>query len=227
VEDLTDNEREEQLRRWWSENWLWIVGGIALGLALLWGWQYWQRSQMQSAQRDEAAYESVLDSLGANKFDEAVQKGKALRDAHPSSPYADQADLALARGAVEARKPDAALPHLRTVIDGSKDVELRAIARSRLARVLIEQGKFDEAVAQLDVAQAGAFTALYHEIRGDAFAGKGDAAAARREYDSALAAAKDGVQIDVAYVELKRDALPTAAVAVAPAPAPAAEAAGK
>jgi predicted negative regulator of RcsB-dependent stress response len=91
--------------------------------------------------------------------------------------------------------------------------------------VLIEQGKFDEAVAQLDVAQAGAFTALYHEIRGDAFAGKGDAAAARREYDSALAAAKDGVQIDVAYVELKRDALPTAAVAVAPAPA--AEAAGK
>ena len=28
VEDLSDNEREEQLRRWWSDNWLWIVGGI-------------------------------------------------------------------------------------------------------------------------------------------------------------------------------------------------------
>ena len=35
VEDLSDNEREEQLRRFWAENWLWIVGGIALGAANL------------------------------------------------------------------------------------------------------------------------------------------------------------------------------------------------
>lgn len=218
MEDLTDNEREEQLRRWWSQNWLWIVGGVALGLALLWGWQYWQQSRMRQAQVEEAAYTAVLDLLGAQKFDEAVVKGKALRSEHPSSPYADQADMALARGAVESRKPEAAVPHLKAVIDGSKDQELRGIARSRLARVLIEQGKFDEAVAALDVPDAGSYAALYHEIRGDAFAGKGDAGAARREYDAALAAAKDGAQIDVAYVELKRDALPAA---------PAAEAAAK
>ena len=37
------------------------------------------------------------------------------------------------------------------------------------------------------------------------------------EYDAALAAAKDGSQIDVAYVELKRDALPAAPAAEAPA----------
>src|SRR5512139_2648119 len=78
VEDLTDNERAEQLRRWWSENWLWIVGGVALGLALLWGWQYWQQRQMQQAQAEEAAYSAVLDLLGAQKFDEAVAKGKSL-----------------------------------------------------------------------------------------------------------------------------------------------------
>jgi predicted negative regulator of RcsB-dependent stress response len=218
VEDLTDNEREEQLRRWWSQNWLWIVGGVALGLALLWGWQYWQQSKMRQAQAEESAYAAVLDLLGAQKFDEASVKGKALRSEHPASPYADQADMALARGAVESRKPEAAVPHLKAVIDGSKDEELRGIARSRLARVLIEQGKFDEAVAALDVAKAGSFAALYHEIRGDAFGAKGDAAAARREYDAALAAAKDGAQIDIAYVELKRDALPAA---------PAAEAAAK
>jgi len=52
VEDLTDNEREEQLRRWWSDNWAWIIGGVALGLAVLGGWQYWQRHQQQSAEAD-------------------------------------------------------------------------------------------------------------------------------------------------------------------------------
>jgi predicted negative regulator of RcsB-dependent stress response len=222
VEDLTDNEREEQLRRWWSENWLWIVGGIVLGLALLWGWQYWQGNKAKAAQREAAGYSAVLDSLGQNKFDEAVAKAKALRADSPTSPYADQADLALARAAIENRKLDDAAQRLKAVADGSKDQELRTIALTRLARVQIEQGKFDESVALLDTAKAGSFLALFHDIRGDAFAAKGDSTAARREYDSALSAAKDDVQIDRAYVELKRDALPAPA-----APAPAAGAAGK
>jgi predicted negative regulator of RcsB-dependent stress response len=210
VEDLSDNEREEQLRRWWSENWLWILGGIVVGLALLWGWQYWQKSKLEAAQQQEAAYQAELDSLGRNQFDQAVAQVKALRDKHPTSPYADQAELALARAAIEARKLDVAVTHLKAVADGSKDAELRSIARTRLARVLIEQGKYDESLALLDTASAGSFLPLYHDVRGDAFAGKGDAAAARREYGSALAAAKDDVEVDRAYIELKRDALPAA-----------------
>jgi len=217
VEDLTDNEREEQLRQWWSDNWLWIVGGIALGLAMLWGWQYWQRMKMEQAQHELAGYQAVLTSLGQDKFDQAVVEAKALRDAQPGSPYADQSDLVLARAAVEKRNFDAAAQHLRTVMDGSKDPELRAVARARLARVLVEQAKYDEAVALLDPASAGAYAALYHELRGDAYAAKGDGAAARREYDEALAAPVEDTGLDRDYIELKRAALPPAAAAGAAA----------
>jgi predicted negative regulator of RcsB-dependent stress response len=143
-----------------------------------------------------------------------------MREDSATSPYADQADLALARAAIESRKLDDAAQRLKSVADGSKDPELRVAARTRLARVLIEQGKFDESLALLDAASAGAFAALYHDIRGDAFAGKGDPAAARREYDAALAAAKGDVRIDTAYIELKQSALPAA-------PAPVAGASGK
>ena len=121
MEDLTDNEHEEQLRRWWSENWLWIVGGIALGLALLWGWQYWQRSKVAAAQREEAAYAAVLDSLGKNQFDQAALQAKALRDDRATSPYADQADLALARAAdrvAQARRRGAATQGGRGRLEG-------------------------------------------------------------------------------------------------------------
>jgi predicted negative regulator of RcsB-dependent stress response len=39
VEDyLSDREQEEALRAWWRDNWRWILGGIALGVALLFGW---------------------------------------------------------------------------------------------------------------------------------------------------------------------------------------------
>jgi len=99
------------------------------------------------------------------------------------------------------------------------------IARTRLARVLVEQGKHDESLALLDVASAGSFVAVYHDVRGDAFAGKGDSAAARREYEAALAASKGSIDIDRAYVELKRDALPAAAAA--PVAAAAGGASGK
>ena len=55
VEELTDNEREEQLRRWWGDNWAWILGGVALGLAGLWGYNYWQTAKANEAQQDASA----------------------------------------------------------------------------------------------------------------------------------------------------------------------------
>jgi predicted negative regulator of RcsB-dependent stress response len=218
VEDLSDIEREEQLRRWWSENWAWIIGGVAVGLSLLAGWQYWQRHQVQSAERDRSGYIAVLEALDRNQRDEAANQAKALRERRPDSPYVDQAELALARAALERRDFEDAASLLRGVADRSKDTELRQTSRIRLARVLIEQGKHDDALAELDAAAAGAFAALVHEVRGDAYAAKGDPAAARKEFDAALEAAGPDSGLDRGFVELKRDAQ----AQVSPTPTPAA-----
>ena len=207
MEDLTDIEREEVLRRWWKENWLWIVGGVALGLALLGGWRYWQSYRVERAEAAESRYLSEIESLGGNRREEAERLATELRERYGGSPYADQADLALARAAIDRRDFDEAVRRLRSVVDGSTDAELAQVARTRLARVLIEQGKHDEALALLDPAKAGAFAARFHEIRGDALAAKGDKAAALREYGLALADASAASGLDRAYVELKRGAL--------------------
>ena len=222
MEDLSDNEREEQLRRFWPENWLWIVGGIALGLGALAGWQYYEKSKLTAAENDEAAYVALLESLSKDAKDEATKKADDLRALHPKSPYADQTDLALARYAVDKGDWETATKRLRTVADASRDPELRQIAQARLARVLSEQGKHEEALKLLDVSKAGAFGPLYHEARGDVLAAKGDAAGARQAYDAALAATTTAEQadaIDRAFVELKRDALPAPAKVAAAAPA--------
>lgn len=217
MEDLSDNEREEQLRRFWAENWLWIAGGIALGLGGLAGWQYWQKSKLDASERDEASYVAVLESLGKNDREAAVKSADALRGLHPKSPYADQADLALARFAVDTRDLDEAVKRLRIVADSSRDPELRLIAQSRLARVLSEQGNHDDALKLLDVTKTGSFTPVIHEIRGDVLAAKGDAAGARQAYDAALAATTSvqAQAFDREFVELKRDALPAAATVAA------------
>jgi len=90
--------------------------------------------------------------------------------------------------------------------------------------VLAEQGKHDDALKLLDVTNAGSFTPIFHDIRGDVLAAKGDVAGARKAYDAALAAT-NSVQaqaFDREYVELKRDALPATVAVAAPPAAPAA-----
>jgi predicted negative regulator of RcsB-dependent stress response len=231
VEDLTDNEREEQIRRWWSDNWAWIIGGVALGLALLAGWQYWQRYQAQTGEQDARSYRAVIESLSRDQRDEAVKQAAELRERRPASAYADQAELALARAAIDRREFDEATRLLKGIAERSKDAELRRVAQTRHARVLVEQGKHDEAIALLDPAQAGAFAALFHDIRGDAYAAKGDAASAKREFEAALAAGDEALGVDRAFIELKRDATPLAVAAAPVAPTapetPAAEASGQ
>src|SRR5688500_5670720 len=218
VEDLSDLEREAQLRSFWRDNWVTLVGGVAIGLGAIAGWRYWQSHTRQQAERAEAEYAGVIEALTANKRDDAATRAAALREANPSSPYADQSDLALARAAVDRREYDEAAKRLRAVIDGSRDAELRQVARIRLARVLIEQSKPDEALALLDPSTAGAFAPHFHDIRGDALIAKGDIADARRAYDAALAADPEQKSLDREYVTLKRDSLPAVAATEGAAP---------
>jgi predicted negative regulator of RcsB-dependent stress response len=207
VEDyLTDRDQEEALRNWWRENWRWILGGVVLGLALLGGWKYWE--VRTSGQADAAArlYADFRGALEKNELDAANRTLATLSADYAKSPYTQQSRLLLAKKHVEADKLDEALPLLRAVADESKDQELAWVARTRVARLLIQQGKHDEAIKLLDVEKAGAFSAQAREIRGDAQVAKGDLKAARAEYAAALADNIDGKAdrtIDRTVLEMK------------------------
>jgi predicted negative regulator of RcsB-dependent stress response len=65
--------------------------------------------------------------------------------------------------------------------------------------VLWQQGKLDDALAQLEIKDDDAFASLYQELRGDLQVAKGDRAAARSAYEKALqlgpaAANREGLQ---------------------------------
>jgi predicted negative regulator of RcsB-dependent stress response len=203
VEDyLTDRDQEEALRNWWRENWKWILAGIALGLGLLAGYQYWQSYRAQRADAAAKVYADLQKALAGNDTEQAGRLLNDLANDHARSGYTQQGRLLLAKRDAEAGKFDEAIKQLRQVADTSRDSELGQIARLRLARLLIQTGKHDEALQLLDVEKAGAFGAQVREIRGDALVAKGDAQGARAEYAAALAPDSKG-QVDRATVELK------------------------
>jgi len=103
---------------------------------------------------------------------------------------------------VDEGQMDKAAAPLTQVMNESKDSELRQIARLRLARVQIGQGKADEAIKTLSEPMSAAFSARYHDVRGDAYYAKKDLPAARTEYQAALAAAATS-GMNPALLELK------------------------
>jgi predicted negative regulator of RcsB-dependent stress response len=205
-EYLTDRDQEEALRNWWKENWRWIFGGVVLGLALLGGWKFWEIRSAGKADAAAKLYADFRGSLDKNDLDAANRMLTTLSADHAKSPYTQQSRLLLAKKHVEANKLDEALPLLRAVADESKDEEMAWVARTRVARLLIQQGKHDEAIKLLDVEKAGAFAPQVREIRGDAQVAKGDLKAARAEYAAALADNIDGKAdrtIDRTVLEMK------------------------
>ena len=216
-EYLTDDEQVEHVKRVVSENWVWVVGGVALGAALIFGYRYYETYQNDRALRAAARFEEMTSALAVNDQTKLRQAADGLIKEYPTSPYADQAQLVLARLAVDNGKTADAIAPLTQVMSNSKDAELRHIARLRLARVLTADGKPDDAIKALAEDVWGSFAAQAHEVRGDALYAKHDLPGALKEYQAALGSG-DAASVDSGLLQLKIADL-SAPATVAPPPA--------
>jgi len=233
VEDyLSEKEQWEWVKAQVRDNAPAVVLAVVLGASVIFGWRWWQGHQDARQLAAGARYMQIVQSLDRGDRTQAlVLLGELERD-YPGSPYSDQARLLAARMYVDEAQLDHAASELATVVEHSRDQELARVARERLARVQIAQGKPDSALATLGaVADPGAFGARFHEVRGDALYAKGDKAAALSEYRSAQTAGAEAgdtalLQLKIADLESGAPkAAPTAATA--PAPATGTPAAGK
>jgi predicted negative regulator of RcsB-dependent stress response len=233
VEDyLSEKEQWEWVKEKVRENAPAVVLAIVLGAGVIFGWRWWQGHEDVGRLEASAKYMQMVQSLERGDRSQAlVLLGELERD-YPSSPYSDQARLLAAHLYVNDAQLDHAASELAAVAEHSKDHELARVARERLARVQIAQGKPDSALATLGtVADPGAFAARFHEVRGDAYYAKGDKVAALGEYRSAQSAGAEGgdtalLQLKIADLESGAPkAAPTAATA--PTPATGTPAAGK
>jgi len=213
-EYLTDDEQLEAVKHAIVEYAPWLIGGVLVGAAVFFGYRYFQNYTNERAYKAAAEFSALTTALQANDHTRFRQIADGLIKNYANSPYADQAQLTLARLDVDDGQLDKAIAPLTQVMNDSKDTELRQIARLRLARVLTDQGKADAAIKTLAEPMSAAFSARYHEVRGDAYVAKKDIPDAITEYQAAAGAA-DAVGINAALLELKIQDLGAAAAPVA------------
>ncbi len=179
IDDLLDeHEQSERVRNWLRQNGAGILGGVVLAIAAISGWQWWQNQQVAKLAEANQRYDAVTRSLRSDNLEQAAKDVAAL-EAGKASIYRDLAVLELAKAQVEAGKHEDAIATLRGLkVEG----EFKRLIDQRVARLLIETGKADEALSVLKDGDDSASL----EIRGDALMAQAKRDEARELYSKAL-----------------------------------------
>jgi len=211
--DLQEQEQVDALKSFWRQygnliTWTLI---LALGAFAAWnGWNWYQRDQGVKA---GAMYDELDRAVQASEVDRAAKIFADLQGRYPSTAWAAQGGLMLAKLQLDKGQPDAASAALKWVAEKSADEGLKAIASLRLAGIELDAKRFDAALKAVEAANAKGFESLAADRRGDVLLAQGKT---QQAADAFLTAWKDMPE-SLEYrrvVEAKLNSL-----GVAPAPA--------
>ena len=178
---LNEHEQSEQVRNWLRGNAVGLIGGVALGLAVIAGWNWWQGQRLSADMGVNASYAKSVTAFEDGKI--PTDNGKAilagLDKGNPT--LATLAALQLAKAQVDAGKREDAIVTLRS--QRNADGDLHPVVQVRLAHLLIDTGKAKDALALLGDERNAAML----DARGDAQFTLGDFSKAQEAYRQALA----------------------------------------
>jgi predicted negative regulator of RcsB-dependent stress response len=205
--DLEQQEQLAAVKAWWKQ-----YGGLALtavtlalAAAAAWnGWQWYQRSRGAEASLVYAELQRVAGTADLKKVRDAAG---TLLESYPRTIYAPLAALASAKAHFDANDLKTARVQLQWVVDNARDAEIQAIARLRLATLLLDEKAYDEALKVLDAKHDPAFAGRFLEVRGDVLASAGRKADARAAYRAALDRANPRDPAARELLEFKLDSL--------------------
>jgi predicted negative regulator of RcsB-dependent stress response len=186
--DFEEQERLAELKGWWEDNRWYVVGGIVAAIVAFGGWKAWQGYQARQLSDAAAMFRPVAQAKADPK--KANDAAQAVIAKHPGTYYASEAALVLAKNAFEAGNHAEARKHLEWVVKNGVAAH-RGVARMRLAAVLVDEKKFDEALKTLDGATDPSYAALAADLRGDVMLAQGRTDEARAAYKAAVEKAGD------------------------------------
>lgn len=204
--DLEEQEQIAALKAWWREYGTLVTIGLlacALSFAGVQGWRYYRHGQAAAA---VTLYEQLDQAQRAGDHKKVRDIATRITDDYKSTAYATLAALSAAQASFSSGDLAGAKAHLQWVMDKADQAELRDIARLRLAGVLLDEKKPDEALKLLEAKPVESMTGLYADRRGDILLTQGKRAEARSAYQLALDRSEAGSQYR-AVIEAKLDSL--------------------
>lgn len=203
---FAEDEDMARARSFWTEHGKPIVFGAVLGLAGIFGYNYWDHYQQQQAEKASSLYFQITAQA---EVPAAQEIAGILKARHPESAYAVLGSLALARMQVEQGDLAGAAETLGWIREHTEDSGLLHVTRIRLAALLLAMDSPEEVLSLLSDIPGQSFESRYEELMGDAYAlrnAQGDLERARTAYENSISALPAGSESRT-LIKLKLDNL--------------------
>lgn len=204
--DLEEQEQIDAIKGWWADYGnLVTMAAIAclVTIAAFQGWRWYKANQTEKA---ASLFLQLEQAERGNEHKTVRDIAAQVVDRHGSSHYAAMAALLAAKSSYSTGEMDDARKYLQWTIDKAREDELRDVARLRLAGILLDEKKYDDALKVVSAKPSASYEGLYADMRGDILAAQGKAAEARPAYQLALDKTDAASQYR-GLIELKLDAL--------------------
>ncbi|SFW27035.1 tetratricopeptide repeat protein [Nitrosovibrio sp. Nv17] len=206
IYDLEEQEKIDGLKSWWEANGTLVIIFVATLIATTAGYRIWKHYTAQQTEQAAELYASLLQVDADGDPKKTGDAAHLLMEGYPASGYAARAALISARASFEAGDRQTAKGRLQWILDNVKEEELKDLARLRLAGILLDEERYDDALRLLDTGHGPSFDGLYADLKGDILVSAGKPAEAVAAYRAALGRLEqDGVYHGI--VQMKLDAL--------------------
>jgi len=204
--DLQEQEQIDALKAWWKENGNQLLGALMIIVVAVGGWRGWQYYQNQQSSEAATLYAGFNRQLESGKVKQINDAAAAVMERYASSGYAPRAALLAAQVNEQSDELARARTQLHWVVDHAEEAGLKDVARLRLAAVLLDEKKYDDALQLLEAKHASSFDGMYADLKGDVLSAQGKNEEARSAYRLAY----EKTNANSAYrglIEMKMDAL--------------------
>lgn len=183
----TEEQQLEAIKDWWKQNANMIIGGVAIGISAIFGWQYYQDQTIVSQGNASVIYQQVMNnSQSTDSLNEQQTRVNQLQADYANTPYASLAALLLAKQHMAAAEFEKAQQQLEWVASNATQDEIQYLAQIRLAKLFFSVQQLDQALQVLNQDFPSAFQAMALELKGDVLLMQGDKPSAQQAYQQAL-----------------------------------------
>src|ERR1700712_5111863 len=165
--DLEEQEQIETLKSWWKRYGNMLTWLLIAALAAFSGWSAWNYYQRNQAAQAGQLYDEIGRAVVAKDNARVLRGAADMREKFGRTAYAEMASLMAAKAAFDANDLNGAKTQLQWVVDNGRDDAYRALARIRLAGVLLDEKAYEEGLKLLAADVPAAFAGAAADRRGD------------------------------------------------------------